>query len=88
MRDTRDVGEPLSRGQLDRRAAEAKALRDTFFGVALFTGVVLVNGILAILFIALMQALGLWGPAIEAVSLDEVRSSMQALVRPTSTTVV
>jgi hypothetical protein len=55
-----DDGEPISRGQLKRRAAEARALRTALFGVALFTGVVLVNGILAILFIALMQALGLW----------------------------
>ena len=85
----RDVGEPHSRGQLDRRAAEARALRDVLFGVALFSGVVLVNGILAILFIALMQALGLWSPAAgEADSLegiDELRSRLHALVDPTST---
>jgi hypothetical protein len=56
----RDAGEPISRGQLNRRGAEARALRTALFGVAFFTGVVLVNGILAILFIALMQALGLW----------------------------
>jgi hypothetical protein len=58
----RHVGEPLSRGQIDRRADEARALREAMFDVAFFTGVVLINGILAILFIALMQALGLWGP--------------------------
>ena len=82
----RDVGEPLSRGQLDRRAADARALRDVLFSVALFSGVVLVNGILAILFIALMQALGLWGPAAaEAVSLEgiaDARSRLHALVHP------
>lgn len=88
MRDMRDIGEPLSRGQVDRRSAEARAVRDALFGVALFTGVVLVNGILAILFIALMQALGLWGSAAaDATSLegiDEVRSRLHALVHPTT----
>jgi hypothetical protein len=56
----RDKGEPISRGQLDRHAAEARALRNALFGVALFTGVVLVNGILFILLIGLMQAIGWW----------------------------
>ena len=48
---------------------------------------VLVNGILAILFIALLQALGLWGVgATEATSLslestDEVRSTLAAFGR-------
>lgn len=87
----RDIGEPLSRGQVDRRAAEARALRDALFGVALFTGVVLVNGILAILFIAVMQALGLWGTAAaDGASLegiDEVRSRLHTLVHPTTATV-
>jgi len=87
----RDTGEPLSRGQVDRRAVEARALRDALFGVALFSGVVLVNGILAILVIALMQALGLWGPAAgDAASLDgvdELRSRLHPLVHPTSTPV-
>ena len=91
MKAMRDGGEPLSRGQLDRRAADARALRDVVFTVALFSGVVLVNGILAILFIALMQALGLWGPAAgEAASLDgidELRSRLHELVHPTSTSV-
>ena len=87
----RDIGEPLSRGHVDRRAAEGRALRDALFGVALFSGVVLVNGILAILLIALMQALGLWGPAAADASplegIDEVRSRLHALVHPASTPV-
>ena len=58
--DVHDNGEPISRGQLDRRAAEARALRNALFGVALFTGVVLVNGILFILLIELLQAIGWW----------------------------
>jgi hypothetical protein len=80
----RDIGEPLSRGQVDRPAAEARALRDALFFVALFTGVVLVNGILTPL-IALMQGLGLWGPAVsEAASIEEVHSSLQTLVHRSS----
>jgi len=88
----RDTGEPLSRGQVDRRAVEARALRDALFGVALFTGVVLVNGILAILLIALMQALGLWGVAAgDGASLDgndELRSRLHAVGHPIRTTVI
>jgi len=57
----RDEGEPISRGQVDRRAADARALRDTLFAVGLCAGVVLVNGLLAILFIELMQTMGWWG---------------------------
>jgi hypothetical protein len=58
--DMHDTGEPISRVQLDRRAAEARAFRDALFGVALFTGVVLINGILFILLIELLQAVGWW----------------------------
>lgn len=56
----RDDGEPISRGQLNRRAAEGRALRDSLFLVALFGGVVLVNGILAILLIEFLQSIGWW----------------------------
>ena len=86
MKTVRDAGEPLSRGQVDRRAGEARALREARFGVALFTGVVLINGILAILFIALIQDLGLWGSAAgDGGSFDEIeelRSHLHVLVRP------
>lgn len=56
----RDCGEPISRGQLDRRAAEIRALRDSLFAAILFGGVVLINGILAILLIELFQSIGWW----------------------------
>jgi len=58
--EMRDDGEPISRGQFDRRAAEARAFRNALFTVSLFAGVVLVNGILAILLIELLQAMGWW----------------------------
>jgi hypothetical protein len=55
----RDEGEPLSRGQLDRRAAHKRALGRTLF-VAFFAVVVLVNGVMAILRIKILQNLGVW----------------------------
>lgn len=54
-------GEPIGRGQLDRRAAKARSLGGALFAIALFTGVLLVNGLLAILLIELFQAVGWWG---------------------------
>ena len=45
----RDEREPISRGQLDRRAADRRALGHTLWLVDFFAVVVLVNGILAIL---------------------------------------
>jgi hypothetical protein len=84
----RDEGEPVSKGQIDRRAEDAKALRNALFAVVFFTGVVLVNGILAILLIALLQALGLWGAtatmSVPAESTDELRSTIVALARPST----
>jgi hypothetical protein len=56
----RDDGEPISRGQVDRRAADGRALRDSLFIVALFGCVVVVNGILAILLIEFFQSIGWW----------------------------
>lgn len=56
----RDDGEPISRGQLDRRAAEIRALRDTLFVAGFFGGVVLINGVLAILLIEFFQSIGWW----------------------------
>jgi len=56
----RDDGEPIGRGQPDRRAADARAIRDALFSVAFFTGVMLVNGILVILLIELARTFGWW----------------------------
>ena len=66
MRTGRDAGEPFSGGQIDRRDAEHGALRDALFFAVFVTGAVLVNGILAILFIALMQEIGIWASLQEA----------------------
>lgn len=55
-----DDGEPISRGQIDRRAADAAALRNALLVVALVGSVVLVNGVLAILLIELLQVIGVW----------------------------
>ena len=56
----RDDGEPISRGQLDRRVVEFKALRGTLFVAAIFGGAFLINGILAILLIEFLQSIGWW----------------------------
>jgi hypothetical protein len=56
----RDDGEPISRGQIDRRSADRRALGDVLWFVALFAAAVLVNGILAILGIEALQAIGVW----------------------------
>jgi hypothetical protein len=44
-----DNGEPISRGQLDRRRAERRALGNTLWFVAFFAAAVLLNGLIAIL---------------------------------------
>jgi hypothetical protein len=56
----RHEGEPISRGQLDRRASDRRALGNSLWFVAFFGVVVLVNGILAILGIEVLQNLGVW----------------------------
>ena len=56
----RDIGEPISRGRRDQRTADRRALRDSLFAVSFFAVAVLVNGILAILGIEALQALGVW----------------------------
>jgi hypothetical protein len=61
MNADRDDGEPISAGRQDRRAAEARTLGNVLFVVALFIGVVLINGILAILLIELFRVVGWWG---------------------------
>lgn len=53
-------GEPISRGRIDRRAADARAVRNAAVGVALFGVVVVINGLLALLGIEALQALGAW----------------------------
>lgn len=52
--------EPIAFGRVDRKAADARALSNTLFAVAFFGGVWLVNGIIVILLIGLLQAIGWW----------------------------
>ncbi len=56
----RDDGEPISRGQLGRRLDATSALRDSLIWAALFGGVVVINGILAMLLIEFFQSIGWW----------------------------
>jgi len=53
----RDEGEPISRGQVDQRAADRRALGDVLWFAGLFTGAVLVSGVLGI---TGLQELGVW----------------------------
>ena len=85
MKTLRDASKPIRKGRIDPRGSEAQALREALLGVALFAGVVLVNAILAILFIALMQALGLWMPEAAETTLippdgaDELPTTLRSL---------
>jgi hypothetical protein len=79
MRRLGDVGEPVTRGRRDVRAAERKALEDALFAAGLFALVVLVNGILAIIAIAFLQAAGLWGGTAEEI--EGAASALSELVR-------
>ena len=75
-----------ARHNLDRRVAGGRPLRDTLLGVALFSGLILVSGVLAIAFIALMQALGFWAPTTPETTIfspegtEELRSSIRVIV--------
>ena len=66
MRRLVDAGEPVSSGRRDLRVVERKALADTLFAAGLFTLVVLVNGLLAILALGFMQAADLLSVSPEA----------------------
>ena len=45
----------------ENQRSERQALRDALTAAVLFGGIVLLGGVLGILFIALLQSLGLWG---------------------------
>jgi hypothetical protein len=62
----RDPGEPVSAGRRDLGATERRALREALFAAALFAGVVLINGLLAILLIEFFQTMGWWGSSAAA----------------------
>jgi hypothetical protein len=50
----------LTRGRISRQTPGRFAIGDALLAAALFGGVVLVNGFLAMLLIELLQALGWW----------------------------
>ena len=45
---------------MDRRAVETVAIGEAAFAIAVFTGIVLANAILAILLIEFFQSIGWW----------------------------
>ena len=81
-----DDGEPVPSGRRDLRAVERKALSDALFAAGLFTLVVLVNGLVAILAIGFLQAAGLWGVAPEPTedAISDLSRSFRAMRSPPS----
>jgi hypothetical protein len=61
VRDDIEPVSPTREPPENPRQTERGALRDALTAAAFFGGIVLLGGILAILFIALLQSLGLWG---------------------------
>jgi hypothetical protein len=52
----------VTSGRRDRSAAERRARRDVLIFVAIFGGALLINGLLTVLLIACLEALGWWNP--------------------------
>jgi hypothetical protein len=53
----RDAGEPVSRGQRDRRAAQRRALREALLFSVVLGGVVIINAVLGLLLIDFFASL-------------------------------
>jgi hypothetical protein len=81
VRTQRQAVNPVSKGRVDRRSVEARALRNALLGVALFAGIVLFNAIVAVLFIALLQSLGLWTSAPSEAGLTSVDLADEGRIR-------
>jgi hypothetical protein len=86
----RDERRPMSQDEIDERAKDARAFRTAAFAVAFFSGVVLINGVVVILLIALLQTLGLWeADTTETTSLsvtsDGIRSTITGFLRRPTT---
>jgi hypothetical protein len=60
MTDRREDGAPVASHHDDQSAAERRARRDVLIFVGIFGGVLLINGLLTLLMIALVEALGWW----------------------------
>lgn len=59
-----DEGEPISAGRRDRKAAEARAFANAMFLVVGFAVASAATGLLAILLIEVLRAMGLWDSAL------------------------
>lgn len=60
FRPFRADGEPISAGRRGGAASYLANFRSAMFTVLFFVGVILVNGIIAILLIGFLQSVGLW----------------------------
>ena len=64
----RGDGEPISAGRSGGVASYLEMLRTAMFTVLFFAGVILVNGIIAILVIGFLQSVGLWEGSVSPAS--------------------
>jgi hypothetical protein len=60
FRRLREDGEPVSAGRGGGVASYLAIFRNAMFTVLFFAGVMLINGLVAILVIGILQSLGIW----------------------------
>ncbi|HET9757034.1 MAG TPA: hypothetical protein VFP66_11070 [Candidatus Limnocylindrales bacterium] len=70
FRRFREDGEPISAGRSGGVASYLDIFRNAMFTVLFFAGVILVNGIIAILLIGFLQSVGLWEGSVSPASED------------------
>ena len=68
FRPFREDGEPISAGRGGGVASYLDIFRSAMFTVLFFAGVILVNGIVAILLIGFLQSVGLWEGSVSPAS--------------------
>lgn len=68
FRRLREAGEPISAGRSRGVASYLDMLRTAMFTVLFFSGVMLINGIIAILLIGFLQSVGVWEASVTPAS--------------------
>jgi hypothetical protein len=68
FRRLREDGEPISAGRGGGVASYLDIFRSALFTVLFFAGVILVNGIIAILLIGFLQSVGVWEVSVSPAS--------------------
>ena len=68
FRPLREDGEPMSAGRDGGVASYLAVFRTAMFTVLFFAGVLLINGIIAILLIGFLQSVGVWEVSVSPAS--------------------